>query len=108
MSGPESGLAPLFAALGDPTRLALVSRLLDGRARSIAQLSDGMGQTRQGVSKHLRVLERGGVVTGRRIGRERRFRLQPGAIAQARDYLTRVSVQWDQAIDRLKSFVEED
>ena len=99
--------APVFAALGDVTRLELVSRLSDGEGHSIAQLSDGLDLTRQGVTKHLRVLERAGVVSCSRVGRERRFVIEGGAIEAARDYLDRASVQWDDAIDRLRMAVED-
>ncbi|ACL55857.1 ArsR/SmtB family transcription factor [Methylobacterium nodulans] len=98
--------ALLFAALGDTTRLEIVSRLADGRPRSIAQLTEGLALTRQGVAKHLTVLERAGVVASRRVGREHRFAVRPEAIVTARRYLDRVSEQWDDALWRLKSFVE--
>ena len=65
--------APIFAALGDATRLKLVSRLVDGEPRSIAQLADGLALTRQGVTKHLRVLERAGIVRAKWVGRESQF-----------------------------------
>lgn len=97
---------PVFAALGDTTRLALVSRLSDGQARSIAQLTDGLSLTRQGVTKHLRVLEQAGIVHSSRIGRESRFNYVPEQIERVRSYLDRVSEQWDDALSRLKSFVE--
>ncbi len=99
--------APVFSALGDATRLALVSRLSDGQPRSIAQLTDGLGLTRQGVTKHLRVLERAGIVTRRRVGRESRFVFTPAPIDEVRTYLDRVSRQWDDALARLKAFVED-
>ena len=98
--------APVFAALGDTTRLALVARLSDGQPRSIAQLTEGLDQTRQGVTKHLRVLEQAGLVASRRVGRESRFVVAPPRLAAARDYLARVSQQWDDALGRLKAFVE--
>lgn len=98
--------ARVFSALGDPTRLELVARLSDGRARSIAQLSEGLDLTRQGVTKHLRVLERAGIVTSSRVGRESRFTYLPEPIQQVRSYLDAVSEQWDDALSRLKSFVE--
>ena len=99
--------APIFAALGDATRLELVSRLSDGQPRSITQLSDGLDLTRQGVTKHLRVLEQAGIVTSERIGRESRFAFAPAPISEVRTYLDRVSRQWDDALARLKAFVEE-
>ena len=98
--------APIFAALGDPTRLELVSRLGDGRSHSIAQLSDGLALSRQGVTKHLRVLESAGIVRSDRVGRESRFRFEPGRVRQAQSYLESVSRQWDDALSRLQAFVE--
>lgn len=98
--------APVFAALGDETRLALVTRLSDGRAHSISQLTAGTRLTRQAVTKHLRVLESAGVVRCARLGRESRFELDPAPIMELREYLDRVSQQWDAALSRLKAFVE--
>lgn len=100
--------APVFAALGDATRLALVARLSDGQPRSIVQLTEGLELTRQGVTKHLRILEQAGLVASRRVGRESRFVFTPAPIAEIRHYLDRVSEQWDDALARLKSLVEED
>lgn len=99
--------APVFAALGDATRLSLLSRLCDGRAYSISDLASGTKLTRQGVTKHLATLRRAKIVTSRRKGRESLYQLRPESLEQARDYLARASQQWDEAIDRLKSFVEE-
>jgi DNA-binding transcriptional ArsR family regulator len=99
--------APVFAALGDETRLTLLARLSDGRPHSISQLSQGSRLTRQAITKHLRVLEGAGVVHSARSGRESRFELDPRPIADLREYLDLVSEQWDQALLRLKAFVEE-
>ena len=98
--------ARVFAALGDSTRLELVSRLTDGKARSISQLADGLSLTRQGVTKHLRVLEKAGVVKSSSVGRESRFIFVPAPVDHARSYLDTVSRQWDEALSRLKSLVE--
>jgi len=103
---PGNDPAPVLAALGDTTRLELVSRLSDGRSRSIAQLSDGLSLTRQGVTKHLRVLERVGIVRSSRVGRENQFTFEPHRIDQVRSYLDTVSQQWDDALSRLKYLVE--
>lgn len=100
-------MAAVFAALGDTTRLELVSRLLDGQQHSIAELSEGLDLTRQGVTKHLSVLKRAGIVERERVGRESLFMIEPEPMLQANEYLTRASAQWDQAIERLKAFVEE-
>lgn len=100
-------IATVFAALGDPTRLALVTRLCDGSPRSIAQLSDGQPLTRQAISKHLRVLEAARVVRSKRAGRENLFELDPKPIEDLSSYINLVSSQWDTALARLESFVEE-
>lgn len=99
-------IATTFAALGHGTRLELVSRLSDGKQRSITKLSGGLNLTRQGVTKHLQVLRRAGVVTLDRVGRESRYSINPEAVAQARDYLIHASQQWDEAIERLRESVE--
>jgi len=102
----------VFAALGDETRLALVARLSDRRPASISQLTEAQPLgcprlTRQAIRKHLRVLERARIVHGVRAGRERMFELDPKPIGELKEYLERVSEQWDQALERLKAFVEE-
>jgi DNA-binding transcriptional ArsR family regulator len=96
----------VFAALGDETRLSLVAKLSGGQPRSIAQLTEGSRLTRQAVTKHLRVLERVALVRSRRSGRENLFEFDPHPLEDARKYLDLVSEQWDQALARLKSFVE--
>ena len=98
--------ALVFAALGDATRLSLVAVLCGGQPRSISQLTEGSRLTRQAITKHLRVLESAGVVRSVRTGRESLFRLDSERIEEAKGYLDRVSEQWDQALSRLKSFVE--
>jgi DNA-binding transcriptional ArsR family regulator len=99
--------ASIFAALGDATRLALVATLVGGSSRSISQLAQGSRLTRQAISKHLRVLEEAGIVASERVGRESRYQLRPEPLNQAQAYLARVSEQWDQALARLRSFIEE-
>lgn len=97
--------APIFAALGDNTRLLLVNRLSDGRQYSISQLSSGLALSRQGVTKHLRVLEDAGVVVSERSGRETRFAFAPATFRTLQAYLDYVGVQWDGALTRLQDFV---
>lgn len=99
--------APVFAALGCVTRLALLSRLGDGREYSITELTDGLELTRQAVTKHLQVLTHAGIVEKRRLGRESLFTIRPDPVTQARDYLARVSDQWDESIARLRAKVEQ-
>lgn len=98
--------APLFAALGDPTRLALVAKLSRGRPHSISQLTAGSRLTRQAITKHLRVLEGVGIVHSVRAGRESRYKFDPQPIEELKHYLDLVSKQWGDALDRLKAFVE--
>ncbi len=97
----------VFAALGDETRLRLVSRLSRGERLSIAQLSAQSTVTRQAITKHLRVLEAARIVRCMRSGRESLFELDPRPIDELRQYLDRVSLQWDGALLRLKAFVED-
>jgi len=100
------GSAPLFAALGDETRLRLVSRLCARGPASIARLASGAGVTRQAVTKHLHVLARAGVIRGARRGREHVWELDPAQLAEARRYLESISRSWDDALSHLKAFVE--
>lgn len=99
--------APLFAALGDPTRLTLLVKLSGGSKLSITHLAEGSALTRQAVTKHLGVLQEAGLVHGVRQGRETLFELKPEPIDQARRALEFISRQWDDALARLKSFVED-
>ena len=100
--------APLFAALGDETRLQLVMRLAAGGPGSITHLSANSKVSRQAISKHLDVLSDAGLVRSTRRGRERVWDLAPERLSDAHDYLNRISRMWDQAIDRLRVFVETD
>jgi DNA-binding transcriptional ArsR family regulator len=106
MTAKRLACAAVFAALGDKTRLLLVSQLCGGQPRSISQLREGSRLTRQAITKHLRVLEGAGVVRSVRRGRESRFQYDPQAIEGLKGYLDFVSLQWDQALSRLKSLVE--
>jgi DNA-binding transcriptional ArsR family regulator len=98
--------APVFAALGDATRLRLVARLSADGPLSIARLSDGAGVTRQAVTKHLHALGGAGLVRDTRRGRERIWELEPKRLEEARHYLDDIASEWDAAIGRLKAFVE--
>jgi DNA-binding transcriptional ArsR family regulator len=98
--------APVFAALGDETRLRLVAALCGGQSRSISQLTRGSRLTRQAITKHLRVLERVEIVRSVQSGRESLFELNPEPIEEIKKYLDLVSEQWDRALARLRSFIE--
>jgi DNA-binding transcriptional ArsR family regulator len=101
-----TGAAPIFAALGDETRLRLVSRMCAGGPLSIVQLTGGSGVTRQAVTKHLHVLAEAGLVRDSREGRERRFELDASRLDEARRALDVISRQWDHTLGRLKEFLE--
>jgi DNA-binding transcriptional ArsR family regulator len=107
MSRRSAARARVFAALGDETRLALLARLYDGRRRSISELTEGSKLTRQAITKHLRVLERVRVVHSVRAGRESLFEFDPQPMEELKEYLEVVGRQWDEALLRLKAFVEE-
>ncbi len=100
--------ASIFAALGDPTRLALLDRLSDGEPRSISMLTADTDLTRQAITKHLHVLEGTGLVSSSRSGRESRFVLQLEPVLTALRYLEMVAAHWDEALFRLRKFIEEE
>jgi DNA-binding transcriptional ArsR family regulator len=99
--------APIFAALGDETRLRIVARLSAGGPMSIAHLTRDAAVTRQAVTKHLHVLAHAGLARSSRLGRESLWKLQPESLDAARRCLDGISAQWDAALDRLKTFVED-
>ena len=99
--------ARVFAALADPTRLSLLIRLSDGRTASISTLAADTRLTRQAVTKHLHVLEDAGLVASAREGRESRYAYRPEGVSEARAFLESVSRSWDEALGRLKAFVED-
>jgi DNA-binding transcriptional ArsR family regulator len=98
--------APVFAALGDETRLRLIAVLCAGGAMSIAQLTAGTDITRQAVTKHLQVLADAGLVRDVKIGRERLWEFEPGQMEEARRSLEAIAQQWDRALAKLKAAVE--
>jgi DNA-binding transcriptional ArsR family regulator len=106
MAGTKSS-APLFAALGDKTRLRLVSRLCDDGPMSITRLTTGSKVTRQAITKHLRVMEEAGLVRSTRHGRESVWQLDQQRLEDARRYLDLISKQWDDALGRLRELVED-
>jgi DNA-binding transcriptional ArsR family regulator len=113
MSPPSSAptdldaAAPVFAALGDATRLSLLDRLSTGGPLSITRLTVGSHMTRQAITKHLHVLADVGLVRDVRQGREHRWELEPDRLAEARRSLDQIAGQWDEALGRLKRFVQE-
>ena len=73
---------------------------------SITKLAAGSNITRQGITKHLRVMEKAGLVSSRRHGRERLWQVDQHRVQEAQQYLEQISSQWDRALERLKAFVE--
>lgn len=98
--------APVFAALGDETRLRLLARLSGGDRWSISRLTEGSPLTRQAITKHLHVLEDAGLVRRERRGRESLYMLRPRPLDDAQRALETISRQWDDALARLKAYVE--
>ena len=103
---PPRNPAPVFAALGDETRLRLVAALCTGGAISIAQLTSGTDITRQAVTKHLQVLADAGLVHDVKLGRERLWEFEATRLEEARKALDSIAQQWDRALGKLKSAVE--
>ena len=99
--------APIFAALGDETRLQIVARLCTEGPQSITRLSEGAGVTRQAITKHLNALSAAGLARNVRTGREQIWELETRRLEMARRCLDQISGQWDVALSRLKTFVEE-
>src|SRR5678816_1613894 len=101
-AAPLPGGAPVFAALGDETRLGILGRLCRSGPASIAGLTEGSGVTRQAVAKHLRILADAGLVRATRAGRETSWELLPGSLDAAHKSLDQISHQWDMALTRLR------
>jgi DNA-binding transcriptional ArsR family regulator len=98
--------ASVFAALGDATRLRIVTRLANDGPLSIVRLTAGTEVSRQAITKHLHALEHAGLVHSGRAGRECIWELRPKRIAEVRRCLDEISAQWDAALVRLRSLVE--
>lgn len=108
MSLPLSQSATVFAALGHEMRLRIVSLLCQGRALSISRLTEGTQLTRQAVTKHLEALAEAGLVKDVRSGRERLWEFDAARLDEARQSLDAIAAQWDQALQRLQRFVEDE
>ena len=98
---------PVFAALGDETRLALIARLCAGGPHSISKLTAGSAITRQAITKHLHVLADAGLVRNARRGREQIWEFEASRVDEAQHCLAEISRRWDRALERLKKFVED-
>jgi DNA-binding transcriptional ArsR family regulator len=98
--------AQIFAALGNKIRLSLITKLSDGQPHSIYELTHGSKLSRQAITKHLLILDNAKIVISIRNGRECRYQFSPTTFDKLKQYLDSVSKQWDQALSRLKQFVE--
>lgn len=98
---------PVFAALGDATRLRIVEALGAGAPLTTTRLTARMHVTRQAVTKHLQVLADAGLVSDDKVGRERHWTLSPARLHDARRHLETISREWDEALERLRAMVEE-
>lgn len=98
---------PVFAALGDPTRFALLRTLCTRGPASITRLSENAGVTRQAITKHLRVLADVGLVQGERKGRAHVWAFRPRRLNEAKRALDEISRGWDAALARLARFIED-
>ncbi len=98
--------APIFAALADPTRRSLLVNLADHSPRTATQLAEEYPITRQGILKHLRILEAAALVAVDQQGREKRYTLTPAPLSELDRWIKDLSARWDDRLLRLKAFVE--
>jgi DNA-binding transcriptional ArsR family regulator len=103
---PTDRLSTTFAALADPTRRAILARLASGET-SVTELAEPFAMSLPAVSKHLKVLERAGLIARGREAQWRPCRIEPGALKQVDDWLERYRRFWDQSLDRLDTYLIE-
>jgi DNA-binding transcriptional ArsR family regulator len=96
----------LWAALGEPMRIRLLDLLLERGEATASTLAAALPITRQGVSKHLAILERAGLVTPRRSGREVRYAVREESLDQARGALAQTAARWDARLAAIKKLAE--
>lgn len=99
-------LSNTFAALADPTRRAILSRLLTGEC-TVGELAEPFEMSMPAVSKHLRVLERAGLITQQREAQWRRCRLQAAPLKEVSDWAQHYRQVWEQRLDRLDTYVQQ-
>lgn len=104
-SSDPARVGAVFFALGDPTRRQLVERLSGANTLSVTGLAADLPITRQGVAKHLGVLEAAGLVEATRAGRESRYRLRPESMSEAAAWMAQVGTQWDTRLARLEQLL---
>jgi ArsR family transcriptional regulator, cadmium/lead-responsive transcriptional repressor len=96
----------LWAAVADPTRRRVLDALLERGEASTTTLAEELPVTRQAVAKHLVVLDRVGLVTSERHGREVRYAVRPERLDAASEAMARVAAQWDRRLARIKQLAE--
>jgi len=99
-------LSSTFAALADPTRRAILSRLLIGEC-SVGELAEPFEMSMPAVSKHLRVLERAGLITQRREAQWRRCSIAAGPLKEVSDWTEHYRHLWEERLDRLDEYVQQ-
>jgi DNA-binding transcriptional ArsR family regulator len=105
MHMPGDPLSMTFAALADPTRRAILARLLSGEC-SVGELAEPFAMSLPAVSKHLRVLERAGLIARRREAQWRRCRIEAGPLKEVAEWTERYRRIWEERLDRLDSYLE--
>jgi DNA-binding transcriptional ArsR family regulator len=103
---PADQLSNTFAALADPTRRAILARLASGEC-SVTELAAPFEMSMPAVSKHLRVLERAGLIARRREAQWRPCRLKPGPLKEVADWAERYRAIWEQRFDRLETYLHD-
>jgi DNA-binding transcriptional ArsR family regulator len=99
--------APIFAALADPMRRSLLLKLAENSPRTATQLAQEYPITRQGILKHLQILEEAGLVAAHQKGREKRYSLTPEPLSELEQWIKDISAIWDARLMRLKKFIED-
>ena len=108
MIGADSAiLTAIFSALADPTRRAILERLSEGEA-TVGELAEPLQMSLPAVSKHLKVLERAGLLRRRRDGRSHVMNLEPGPMATATEWLEYYRQVWEGSFDRLSEYLEKE
>jgi len=103
---PPDALGATFAALADPTRRAILARLMEGEA-SVTELAEPFDMSLPGISKHLKVLERAGLIARGRTAQWRPCRLEAGPLKEVADWVEHYRRFWEQSLDRLGDYLHE-
>ena len=103
---PPDALSATFAALADPTRRAILARLMEGEA-AVTELAEPFDMSLPGISKHLKVLERAGLIARGRTAQWRPCRLEAGPLKEVADWVEHYRQFWEQSLDRLGDYLRE-